>query len=197
MKTSREQLVEMLTSNFLTCSSTEKSKSIELLNNGNITLGYYTGSGKFTKAVSVSLHCLKGLVEFREFNDAPKGGVIGNKAELISINDGDVNDKYNEFIKSIEHSRKQTAKKAEERKEIKKKEALEFGFKSVSAMKKAEKDYTEYRDNLMDQAKLNRISEFEKIHGRTYNDSFIKDRIMISNIDLNFNPVSFLDFIKK
>ena len=197
MKTSKSQLVEMLATNFLTNSSTAKSKSIELLSNGIATLGYYTGSGKFTKAVSVSLDFLKGLVEFREFNDATKGGVIGKKVEIVNINDNTVNAKYNEFLKSIELSADQKSKKAEERKNSAKAEAEELGFKSVSAMKKAEKEYTEYKNNLMDEAKLNRIVEFERIHGRTYNDSFIKDRVMITTIDLNFNPVSFSEFIKK
>lgn len=52
-----------------------------------LKVGYYSGTGQNSKRVDltnlVTKACVKSGVKFRAYNDAPKGGVTGNKVKLI------------------------------------------------------------------------------------------------------------------
>lgn len=52
-----------------------------------IKTGYYTGTGPNAKRVDltdmVARACINANIKFRAYNDAPRGGVTGNKVQFI------------------------------------------------------------------------------------------------------------------
>lgn len=51
-----------------------------------LSCGYYEGTGAHTKKVDltymITTACFKAHYKYRKFNDAPKGGVLGNKVSI-------------------------------------------------------------------------------------------------------------------
>ena len=180
---SLEKLNEMLKgTNFLSNSTSDKEACLELINTGSARLGKYSGRGRFTTALKASVSCLNSLVEYREYNDAPRGGVTGENAELIKLNSKAINEAYAEF-KSVRKSKAQKAKaKAKSRNEALKSKAKDLGFKSVAALKRAQQEIQDHNEKMYNEALSERELLFEKEHGRKPNLVNIKDRVMISRL---------------
>ena len=60
-----------------------------LFQSGSNTLktGFYSGTGKLAMRQDltylITQACVKAGIKFRAFNDAPRGGVTGNKVEIL------------------------------------------------------------------------------------------------------------------
>lgn len=187
MKNSVKKLNEILDTNYLSNSSSDKRAAFELINTGSAQLGYYSGRGRFTSAHSASLSFISAMVEYKEYNDAPRGGVGGDKAKLIEINDKEVDRVYEMFQADKKEKENKSKQLQEDRKNKLKNIAKEKGFESVSALKRANEEIRKYNDERMDRAWENRELKFKSEFGRNYNGTSIKDRVSISRIELTFD----------
>lgn len=91
--------------------------AMEVIMTGKAITGYYTGSGKYTKAVdrtidtSTKLNLLK--IKHTVGNDAPRGGVNGNYIKLTAQGRRQVE----AYVKAINEQRTKAAQELKEREE--------------------------------------------------------------------------------
>ena len=193
----KRQLLEMLQSNFLTHSSLARIAAFDLVANGACILGKYTGSGRFTRSSVANISFMQGLVAYTEHNDAPRGGVHGMRASLVSLSIPAIAAKYAEYQAEAVRRRIVKQKQAAKRKQSAKIEAEKYGFKTVAALHRAKSAYAAAREKHKAAAENEAKEGFLAETGSVYNPAKIADRVGLARMT-NYPPFpTFAEFIKQ
>lgn len=165
-----------------------------LVNKGFVRLGYYTGTGKRTKANVHTVLSLESVIEMERGNDAPRGGVTGQYAKLIKLNTKAITAKYRDFKRFQDEQEALKVKKAEEavsgrkaKAEEMKQLAISLGFKSVAEMKRANDDIIKFNNERINRYRAKQFEKFEEENGRPCDVLKIADRVRLSRVEVEFD----------